>query len=199
MEWVWIILVVLSAWVGVVLTVVMLPGMWVTVLAAVLANVLMSPTPRSWWVVGAVAVLAVLGELAEMGSSAAGAKKFGASKSGMAGALIGSIAGAVAGTVLIPVPILGTLIGAIAGAGVVTGLTERGVAGRTWKESATSATGAAAGRAVAVRAGNANATTRAPGVRPRAGRRRSGARARELSGPRRCARALTAGHWQCRD
>lgn len=150
MEWAWIILVVLTAWVGTVLTVVMLPGMWVTVLAGVLANVLMTPTPMSWWVVGALAMLAVLGEIAEMGSSAAGARKFGASKSGMAGALIGSIAGAVAGTVLIPVPIVGTLIGAVAGAGIVTGLTERGVAGRTWKESATSATGAAAGRAVAV-------------------------------------------------
>jgi uncharacterized protein YqgC (DUF456 family) len=150
MEWLWIILVVLSAWVGVVLTIVLLPGMWITVLAAVLANVLMTPAPMSWWVVGGVAVLAALGEIAEMGSSAAGAKQFGASKSGMAGALVGSIAGAIAGTVLIPIPIVGTLVGAIGGAGIVTALTERGVAGRTWKDSATSATGAAAGRAVAV-------------------------------------------------
>ena len=150
MEWVWIIFVVLSAWVGVVLTVVLLPGMWVTVLAAVLANALMNPAPMSWWVVGGVAVLAVLGEIAEMGSSAVGARRFGASKSGMGGALIGSIAGAVAGTVLIPLPIVGTLVGAVAGAGIVTALAERGVAGRTWKASATSATGAAAGRAVAV-------------------------------------------------
>jgi uncharacterized protein YqgC (DUF456 family) len=149
-EWTWIILVVLAAWVGTLLTMVLLPGMWLTVLAAVLATALMDPQPMSWWVVAAVAALAALGEVAETGSSAVGARKFGASKSGMAGSLVGSIAGAIAGTVLIPVPIAGTLIGAIAGAGIVTGLAERGVAGRTWKESAKSGTGAAAGRAVAV-------------------------------------------------
>lgn len=145
-----IILVSLTAWVGALLTMVLLPGMWLTVLAAVLATALMDPQPMSWWVVAVVAVLAALGEIAETGMSAVGAKRFGASKSGMAGSLVGSIAGAIAGTVLIPIPVLGTVIGAVAGAGLVTGLTERGVAGRTWRESAKSGTGAAAGRAAAV-------------------------------------------------
>jgi uncharacterized protein len=161
MEWVWFALVILSAWLGVLLTAVLLPGMWLTVLAAVGGMLLLDPAPMSWWVVGGVAVIAVLGEIAEMGSSAAGAKRFGASKSGMAGALIGSVAGAIGGTVLILVPVVGTLIGAIAGAWLVTAMAERGVARRTWKESTASATGAAAGRAVAVLAKTALAVIQA--------------------------------------
>jgi uncharacterized protein YqgC (DUF456 family) len=150
MEWVWTILVILVSWVGVLLTAVLLPGMWLVVLAALGAMLVMDPAPMSWWVVGAVVAVAVLGEIAEFGSSAAGARTFGASKTGMTGALIGSIAGAIGGTVLIPIPVVGTLVGAVAGAGIVTAMAERGVAGRSWKESTASATGAAAGRAVAV-------------------------------------------------
>jgi uncharacterized protein len=153
--------VVLLAWVGVLLTAVLLPGTWLIVLAAVGGMLLIDPAPMSWWAVGGLAAIAVLGEIVEMGSSAAGAKRFGASKTGMAGALVGSIAGAIGGTVLIPIPVVGTLIGAIAGAWLVTAMAERGVAGRTWKESTSSATGAAAGRAVAVLAKTALAVIQA--------------------------------------
>lgn len=150
MHWVWLISTIAMAWLGVLLTLVLLPGMWIALLAVLTAQVVMTPTPMSWWTVGVLAGLAVLGEVAESASSAAGAKKFGASRSGMIGALIGSIVGAVAGTVLIPIPLLGTLLGAVVGAGLAAGMAEKGVAGRTWKESGTSAAGAAAGRVAAI-------------------------------------------------
>lgn len=149
-HWVYAISTISTAWLGVLLTLVLLPGMWVTLLAVLALQVLDHPAPMSWWTVGVIALLAILGEVAESASSAAGARRFGASRSGVVGALVGSIAGAIGGTFLIPIPILGTLLGAIAGAGLATAAAERGVAGRTWKESTTSAAGAAAGRAAAV-------------------------------------------------
>lgn len=151
MHWVWVISTIGTAWLGVLLTLVLLPGMWIALLAVLSAQALMSPAPMSWWTVGVIAALAVAGEVAESASSAAGAKRFGASKSGMVGALVGSVVGAIAGTVFLAfIPVLGTLLGAVAGAGLATGLAERGVAGRTWKESGTSAAGAAAGRVAAI-------------------------------------------------
>lgn len=150
MYWVWLSSTIGMAWLGVLLTLVLLPGMWISLLAVLTAQVLMTPTPMSWWTVGVLALLAVLGEVAESVSSAAGAKKFGASKSGMAGALVGSIAGAIGGTIFIPIPVLGTLLGAVVGAGLAAAVAEKGVAGRTWKESGTSGAGAAAGRVAAI-------------------------------------------------
>lgn len=151
MEWVWIISLIGLAWVGALLTLVLLPGMWLTLLAAIVAQFLIKPEPMNWWLVLAIGGMALAGEIAESVSSAAGAKKFGASKSGMVGALVGSIAGAIAGTIFLAfLPIIGTLLGAVVGAGAVTVLAERSVAGRTWTESSKSGAGAAVGRVVAI-------------------------------------------------
>jgi hypothetical protein len=150
-HWVYAISTISAAWLGVLLTLVLLPGMWLTLLAVLAVQFLDVPAPMSWWTVAAIAVLALLGEIAESASSAAGARRFGASRSGIVGALTGSILGAIAGTIFLPfIPILGTLIGAVAGAGLATVAAERGVAGRSWRESTTSGAGAAAGRAAAV-------------------------------------------------
>lgn len=150
MNLVWTISILAMAWGGVLLTLVMLPGTWLTLLAAIGVQFLIDPVPMSWWTVAAVAVLALLGEIAETLSSAAGARRYGASKTGMTGAIVGAIAGAVGGTILIPIPIAGTLIGTIVGAAVLTAAAERGLAGRTWRQSGASATGAALGRLVAI-------------------------------------------------
>jgi uncharacterized protein YqgC (DUF456 family) len=80
-------------------------------------------------------VLAGLGELIEFAAGAAGAKRGGAGRRGMIGALIGGIVGALLLTPFIPVPVVGTLIGAIIGTfigavlGEVTGLEPKTVRG----------------------------------------------------------------------
>ena len=60
-------------------------------------------------------IVAGIGEVLEFALSAAGAKRFGASRAGMIGSIVGGMIGVLAGTVFIPIPILGTLLGALAG------------------------------------------------------------------------------------
>ncbi|MCP4759587.1 MAG: DUF456 domain-containing protein [Planctomycetes bacterium] len=102
-----------------------------------------------WWGLGVGLVLAIVGEILEAVSGAAGAKVGGGTRRSMWGGFVGGVIGAILGTPLIPIPILGTFIGAIVGAfagamvGEVTGSNARSVAG-----AIAPATGAAAGRAV---------------------------------------------------
>ena len=76
-----------------------------------------------WRLLGASAVLLAVGEVLELAAGAEGAKRGGARKRGMIGALVGGMAGAIALTPLIPVPVIGTLIGAVIGtfAGAIVG------------------------------------------------------------------------------
>jgi hypothetical protein len=71
-----------------------------------------------WWVFVISIVIAIIGEVLEFMAGALGAKKGGASKQGMLGALIGGFAGTIIGTFVIPIPIVGSLIGAILGCGI---------------------------------------------------------------------------------
>lgn len=138
------------AWLGVLLTLVLLPGMWLAVLVAIAGQFVTHEPLMSWWTIGAAAFIAGLGEIVETFASAAGAKRFGASKAGMTAAVVGSFAGALGGTILIPIPVVGTLIGALLGAGLSTVVVERGTTEKTWKQSAAAGGGAAAGKAVSV-------------------------------------------------
>ena len=90
-------------------------------------------------------VLAALGELLEFIASALCAKKAGASRLGILGALGGSLVGAVAGTFLLPIPVVGTLVGAVAGSFAGAVLCEV-AAGRSIEHTVKPATGAAIGR-----------------------------------------------------
>jgi uncharacterized protein len=148
------ILVTLVAIVGVALTLLTLPGIWVAVAAAVLAQwwhmerydgTLM----YSWWVIGVVIGLAVLGEVVEMFASAAGAAGAGGTKRGAIGSVVGGLVGAILGTVLLPIPIVGTLVGATVGAGLGAVIAERHGGRKTWVESGKIGAGAAAGRLAA--------------------------------------------------
>ncbi len=102
-----------------------------------------------WWLLGVCLALAAIGEAVEFVAGAAGARKGGAGKRGMIGALIGGIVGALVLTPLIPVPVVGTLIGAIIGTfigalvGEVTGEQPKTVTG-----SMKPALGATIGRVV---------------------------------------------------
>ena len=132
---------------GVILTLLTLPGTWLIVLAALLIK-LWQPERMSWWIIGIAIGLAALGELVELGASALGAAKGGATKRGALGAVVGSVVGAIVGSIVPPFP-LGTIVGGVLGAGLGTFLVEKGVAARTWGQAARSGGGAAAGRLVA--------------------------------------------------
>jgi len=106
-----------------------LPGAWMTLGLAVLIEVIddwWRATPGEstfgWWLLGACAIVAVVGEILEFAAGALGAKRGGSSRRGVWGALIGGLVGAVLG-LGIPIPIVGSLIGALIGtfAGAIIG------------------------------------------------------------------------------
>ncbi|MEM1184548.1 MAG: DUF456 domain-containing protein [Planctomycetota bacterium] len=141
------IVITLVALLGVVLTVVNLPGIWVMI-AVALVTEMYAPEVFGWPLLIAALVLAILAEIAEFFASAAGTSKAGGTRSGMVGSIIGGIMGMIGGQVLIPIPIVGAIIGGIAGAWGGAVIAERGHAGRSWKESITAGHGAAVGRAL---------------------------------------------------
>ncbi|MGQ0627309.1 MAG: DUF456 family protein [Phycisphaerales bacterium] len=135
--------------VGVALSALTLPGVWVA-LAAAVACYVWRPELFSGWTLLICAGLAATGEVAEIAASAIGAKKAGGSRAGGWGALGGSLVGAVVGSFFVP-PI-GTIAGAVLGAGAGAMLGERHVTGKSWDDAARVGSGAAAGRLVATAA-----------------------------------------------
>lgn len=142
-------IVALASLVGIGLTLLTFPGIWLMVLVAVLCQ-LWQPDLFNWWTLGVAIGLAGLAEIVEMLASAAGAAKAKGSKTAMLASLVGAIVGAVAGTVLIPIPIAGTVIGGIAGAGLAAGVAERAIKSKGWGDSWKVAQGAAVGRALSL-------------------------------------------------
>jgi uncharacterized protein YqgC (DUF456 family) len=93
-----------------------LPGNWLMIGTALLLMWITDSAALSWWTIGAVIGVAVVGEIIELIAGASGSKKAGGTRWGAAGALGGGIGGALFGTVLIPVPVIGTIAGAVIGA-----------------------------------------------------------------------------------
>ena len=128
MAWIDLFLAIIFVVIGSGCTVVVLiglPGTWVMIaLAFGLCAIqrLWAPSGSEWmvpwWVFVISIVIAIIGEVLEFMAGALGAKKGGASKQGMLGALIGGFAGTIIGTFVIPIPIVGSLIGAILGCGI---------------------------------------------------------------------------------
>ena len=137
-----------------ILIIMQLPGTWIMVGLATLVQLADvawghgADVSAGWWAIGVALGLAVVGEILESASSAAGARVGGGGRRAMWGGFIGGIEGAIVGTPLIPIPILGTFIGAVVGAfagamvGEVTGADRKTVV-----EAVGPAAGAAAGRA----------------------------------------------------
>ncbi len=122
-----------------------LPGTWLMILSAAVADWWLAETPLFGTPVLLAAVgLAVLGEILEFFLSAAGSRGAGGSRRGAALAILGGIVGAILGTP-IPVPLLGTLIGACIGA-FVGALIGDVWAGRPLFHSMAAGKGAAVGR-----------------------------------------------------
>jgi uncharacterized protein YqgC (DUF456 family) len=138
--------IVLCSLLGIALTAVTLPGVWIAAGAGAVVA-LWRPELISWWTVGAAFALAGLAELVEFGASAVGAAKVGGTKAGAMGSIVGTIVGAIVGAPFF-FPI-GTIVGGVLGAGVGALIAERGIAKRTWHESAKAGSGAAVGRFVA--------------------------------------------------
>ena len=98
---------------GVVLTVVRLPGPWLIVGAGWLFCWYYQWQRPALWVLIVLTAVAAAGEVIEMLTSAVVAKKGGASKRALWGGLIGGFVGMFVFT--IPLPIIGTTIGALLG------------------------------------------------------------------------------------
>lgn len=146
MEYVAASVVSVFALLGVLLTLLTLPGIWMMLLVALLCQ-WWQPGLFEWWTLGVVAGIAVLAEVAEFVSGAAGAAKHGASKTGMVFATIGGIMGAIAGTPVFP--LIGTILGGVVGAGIGAGMAEAAIKKRSTQEVRAIATGAATGRLLA--------------------------------------------------
>ena len=140
------ILVILSSLLGIALTMVTLPGIWIALAVAIICE-LWRGDLLSWYTLGAVFVIGVIAELGELLASAAGASKMGGTKRGALGSLLGAFLGAVAGSpFFFPV---GTILGGAVGAGLGALIFERHAGEMSWGASMKVGTGAAAGRLAA--------------------------------------------------
>ena len=115
MEWVWLGGLVLMALVGVALSIVQLPGAWLTIAATAVFDWHFGWHRVGWqWLVGFVA-LATLGEIIEFAASAVMVQRTGASRRAQVGALVGGLTGMVLFTGLVPIPVIGTIAGGMIG------------------------------------------------------------------------------------
>lgn len=136
MDWISAFLLLVVVVVGWGLTVFSLPGNWLMVAGAALyAGVGPGVDSRlavGWWFVGALLVLAMLGELFEFLASSLGAAKAGASKRSAVLALLGSLVGSLVGAFFgLPIPLVGSMIAAIFGAAL--GASLGAIGGELWK------------------------------------------------------------------
>lgn len=118
------IILTLVAMISVLITIAGLPGTWIMLLTALLAEAIIgddlaTPEMFSWWTLGVAGVLCILAEVAEAATGGAGAAAAGASKRAIFGGVVGGIIGAIIGTFVIPIPVIGTILGGAIGAGAV--------------------------------------------------------------------------------
>jgi uncharacterized protein YqgC (DUF456 family) len=127
MEILWALLLVAAAVLLWGLNLIGLPGNWLIVMIAVIYAWAMPAESRAditWWAIGGLASLALLGEALEFLAGALGAAKAGASRRAAVMALGGSLAGGIVGLFVgVPIPVIGSLVGAVvfAGLGALTG------------------------------------------------------------------------------
>lgn len=149
-EWIAGVSILLAGLMFVALTLVGLPGTWLTLLMAIIWEI---STPQTSlftpWSIGIAAVLVLAAEAVEFGAGAVGAKVGGGGKRAAWGAIIGAILGAIVGTFAIPIPVIGSIAGAAigSGAGAMIGHVDES---QTRGELVKVGSAAAAGRLVAI-------------------------------------------------
>jgi uncharacterized protein YqgC (DUF456 family) len=104
---------------GWLLTLVAMPGNWLIVGTAAIYAWLgpqAGVAQLQWKTVGALVVLALIGEIVEFLAGVVGARRAGGSPRAALYSLIGSLVGAIGGaTVGLPIPVVGSAIGAVVG------------------------------------------------------------------------------------
>jgi uncharacterized protein YqgC (DUF456 family) len=126
MQWLWYLVLLAVQFLGLSLTLVGLPGIWVQVAGLVGFGWLTGWNVYVGWpsVITAL-VLAVLAEIMEFVAGSAGAKKAGGSGRAAIGAILGGLVGALLFS--IPVPVIGTIFGACVGCFLGAAIVEMGV------------------------------------------------------------------------
>jgi uncharacterized protein YqgC (DUF456 family) len=124
-DWVYYICLLIILLTGLFINILTLPGLWVMAGAyGVYAWITWSRGYVGWPSLVTLAVLATVAEVVELVAGSAGAKKAGASRRAMIGAVVGGIIGAIFLTAAIPIPIVGTIIGVCMGAALGAGIVE---------------------------------------------------------------------------
>jgi len=111
--WLGVIIVMAIGLIGTVLPVI--PGTTIILAAAIVHRIVVGPEKgMAWWGIGGLILLTLVSYALDFASSYFGAKYFGATKWGVAGAVIGGIIGIFTGFVtLLVLPIVGAIIGEI--------------------------------------------------------------------------------------
>ncbi len=116
MAWTWYLLQVLTAILGLFLTILGLPGLWLIILVAgglALLGASGTVSLAGWLILLA---LTGAGEAAETLAAGAAARRAGAGRAGGWGAILGGMIGGIVLSLLLPVPIIGSLAGVCLGA-----------------------------------------------------------------------------------
>lgn len=124
-----------------------LPGNFVPVIAALIAVLAGNGESFTWPWFFIFLAIAVSGEVVDQITGLLGAKKYGASKAGMVGAVIGGFVGAILGTLVLPV--VGSLIGVFVGCFTLTFIFELIFSSKSAADSQRAGIGALLGKAAA--------------------------------------------------
>lgn len=114
LHWLYYVCLFVVLLLGLAITIMTLPGLWLMVGAAAVYAWLTGGAYIGWWTLASLLVLAIAGEVVELASSGAGAKRAGAGRRGLWGALIGGVLGGIFLS-FIPIPVLSTLVGVCLG------------------------------------------------------------------------------------
>src|SRR5262249_19802342 len=116
MAWIYYLLMLVVSGVGLFLTLLGLPGLWLLTLGYAMYAVSTGWNVYVGWPsLGTLLALAFIAEIVEFLAGAAGSKAAGGRTRGMIGAVIGALVGGILGT-FIPIPVIGTIFGVCAGA-----------------------------------------------------------------------------------
>jgi len=133
--------------VSVLLVILGVPGNFVPVIIALIAILAGDGQSFTWPWFAVFLLIAISGEVVDLLIGLIGARKYGASRAGMIGALIGGFAGGILGTMIFP--LIGSLAGVLVGCFLLTFLFELFYSERSVDESRRAGFGALLGRVIA--------------------------------------------------